>query len=101
MLTTLHADMHGCFLLGVWARQVVKYNKGRLKLFCVCVCVCVCVSVLLYILFMRTQMCIMTWVLLQCYEETSCMCVCVCVCVCGIHTMVFKKNVMFGVMERK
>jgi len=53
MLTTLHADMHGCFLLGVWARQVVKYNKGRLKLFCVCVCVCVCVIV--YIVYENTN----------------------------------------------
>ncbi len=40
---------------------------------CVCVCVCVCVSVCvcvgMFMWFMRTQICIMTWVWHRYYKE--------------------------------
>ncbi len=36
---------------------------------CVCVCECECVCVGMFMWFMRTQICIMTWVLHRYYKE--------------------------------
>ncbi len=74
-------------------RYTNTYTVTWLDKFCVCVCVyMLCVCVCMFMWFMRTQMCIMTWIwqVLQGEGELGghCVCVracvraCVCVCVC-------------------
>ncbi len=45
----------------------IIYLFNIIHIVCVCVCVCVCVGMFMW--FMRTQICIMTWVWHRYYKE--------------------------------
>ncbi len=73
-------------------KTLYKYIYCNLTWQIVCVCIC-CVCVCMFMWFMRTQMCIMTWIWQVLHGEGDLwghcvcvrVCVCVCVCVC-VHT---------------
>ncbi len=61
--TTEHEDSHDQIISHHAHAALLQAEKNIIKLGSnVCVCVCVCVCVYWFMWFMRTQICLITWV---------------------------------------